>query len=204
MASAIGMVVSSPIRRCNTCYCIARRSRLPFQVDLFHARGRQLTDLEEVCEREKDIRYSNRIRAITDLFRTMHDVRQNINSFWDQLPENLRSAPEAKFLYDFGCVTTMDIVEFIYRPTDSGPLQGLRVQPNDARARWAEGLSDARTALLASPWLAPLPPEIGARTFDVQKNLLPQGTAGPSGIMEPRQERDSMNAKDVRKLRSRT
>jgi NTE family protein len=36
---------------------IPRRSRLTFQVDLFHASGRQPTDLEEVSEREKDIRH---------------------------------------------------------------------------------------------------------------------------------------------------
>jgi NTE family protein len=34
-------------------------------------------------------------------------------------------------------------------------------------ARWAEGLSNARTTLDAAPWLAPMPPEVGVRTFDV-------------------------------------
>src|SRR4029453_7904662 len=48
---------------------IPRLSRLIFQVDLFHALGRQPTDLEEVSEREKDIRYSSRTRAVTDMFR---------------------------------------------------------------------------------------------------------------------------------------
>ena len=35
---------------------LPRRSRLSFQVDLFHAHGRVPTNLEEVSEREKDIR----------------------------------------------------------------------------------------------------------------------------------------------------
>jgi len=34
-------------------------------------------------------------------------------------------------------------------------------------ARWAEGASNARATLDAAPWLAPMPPEIGVRTFDV-------------------------------------
>jgi NTE family protein len=38
------------------------------------------------------------------------------------------------------------------------------------RSRWAQGLSDAQTTLLASPWLAPMPPEVGARTFDVLRH----------------------------------
>ena len=151
---------------------IPRRSRLTFQVDLFPARGALPTDLEEVNEREKDIRYSSRTRAMTDLFRLMHDVRHNINDLWDKLPEELRKTREAKYLYEFGCVTTMDIVELIYRPTDpQGHSKDFEFSRATMRARWEQGLSDARTTLLASPWLAPMPPEIGARTFDVLKDL---------------------------------
>jgi hypothetical protein len=32
--------------------------------------------------------------------------------------------------------------------------------------RWQQGLSDARAALHASPWLAPMPKELGVRVFD--------------------------------------
>lgn len=50
---------------------VPRRSRLTFQVDLFHARGPLPTNLEGVSEREKDIRYSSRTRSMTDLFAFM-------------------------------------------------------------------------------------------------------------------------------------
>jgi len=56
---------------------LPRRSRLSFQVDLFHAHGRVPTNLEEVNEREKDIRYSGRTRAGTEALRVKHDVRHN-------------------------------------------------------------------------------------------------------------------------------
>ena len=172
-----GLVSNTPLQYIME--CIPRRSRLTFQVDLFHALGRHPTDLEEVCEREKDIRYSSKTRAVTDMFRTMHDVRHNINSLWDRLPEELRKTPEAKFLYEFGCVTTMDIVELIYRPTDSqGISKDYEFSRSTMRTRWAQGLSDAQTALHASPWLAPMPPEVGARTFDVLKDLPPKGAPG--------------------------
>jgi NTE family protein len=172
-----GLVSNTPLQY--VVECIPRHSRLTFQVDLFHARGRQPSDLEEVSEREKDIRYSSRTRATTDMFRTMHDVRHNINSLWDRLPENLRKTPEAKFLYDFGCVTTMDVVELIYRPTDAqGYSKDYEFSRTTMRTRWAHGLSDAQTTLLASPWLAPMPPEVGARTFDVLKDVPPNGVPG--------------------------
>jgi NTE family protein len=112
-----GLVSNTPLQY--VIEYIPRRSRLTFQVDLFHASGQRPTNLEEVNEREKDIRYSSRTRAATDTLRLMHDVRHNINNLWDQLPENLRATPEAKFLYNFGCVTTMDIVQLIYRPADT-------------------------------------------------------------------------------------
>ena len=179
-----GLVSNTPLQY--VLESIPRRSRLTFQVDLFHARGRQPTDLEEVSEREKDIRYSSKTRAITDLFHRIHDVRHNINRLWDQLPEGLRNTPEAKFLYNFGCVTTMDIVELIYRPSDpQGPSKDYEFSRTTMRTRWAQGLSDAQTTLLASPWLAPMPPEVGARTFDVLKDLHPNGAPGPMEIPQP-------------------
>jgi len=118
-------------------------------------------------------------RAITDMFRRMHDVRHNINSLWDRLPEELRKTPEAKFLYEFGCVTTMDIVELIYRPTDpQGLSKDYEFSRSAMHTRWAQGLVDAQTTLLASPWLAPMPPEVGARTFDVLKDRVSEGAPG--------------------------
>jgi hypothetical protein len=33
--------------------------------------------------------------------------------------------------------------------------------------RWQQGTTDARTVLHASPWLAPMPKELGVRVFDV-------------------------------------
>ena len=174
-----GLVSNTPLRY--VLEGIPRRSRLTFQVDLFPARGRLPTDLEEINEREKDIRYSSRTRAMTDLFRLMHNVRHNINDLWDKLPEELRKTREAKYLYEFGCVTTMDIVELIYRPTEGqGHSKDYEFSRATMRARWQQGLSDARTTLLASPWLAPMPPEVGARTFDVLKDVRDAATTHTS------------------------
>jgi NTE family protein len=161
-----GLVSNTPLQY--VLEYIPRRSRLTFQVDLFDGCGSRPTNLDEVGEREKDIRYASKTRAITDLFRMIHDVRHNYNNLWGRLPEELRNTPEAKFLYEFGCVTTMDIVELIYRPGDpQGVAKACDFSRSTMRMRWEEGLSDARAALLASPWLAPMPPEVGARTFDV-------------------------------------
>ena len=150
-----------------------RRSRLTFQVDLFHARGRVPTNLDEANEREKDVRYASRTRIATETFRRMHDVRHNINTLWERFPDALKDTDEARFLYEFGCVTTMDIVQFIYRPNEpQGASKDFEFSRATMRARWAQGAADAETTLAASPWLEPPPPEAGARTFDVIHDLL--------------------------------
>jgi NTE family protein len=147
---------------------VPRRSRLVFQVDLFPPRGPLPATLIDAYEREKDIRFSSRTRVVTDTLRQVHDVRHNINALWDRLPEALRATPEAQFLYAFGCVTTMDIVGLIDRPREvQGHAKDYEFSRRTMEARWARGRADAEATLRASPWLAPMPPELGARTFDV-------------------------------------
>lgn len=147
---------------------VPRRSRLSFQVDLFHERGALPRHLEEVSEREKDIRYASRTQIGTDNLRVKHDVRHNINALHDMLPEALKNTPEAKWLYDFGCVTTMDIAQLIYRPTEmQGASKGYNFGRDCMEARWQQGYADACRTLSASPWLAPMPKDVGVRVFDV-------------------------------------
>jgi NTE family protein len=118
-----GLVSNTPLQY--VLEAVPRRSRLTFQVDLFPARGRLPTDLEETDERLKDIRYSSRTRAITGLFRLMHDVRHNINDLWDKLPQELRQTREGKYLYEFGCVTHLSAGR------SSGLLEGYFTEPPD-------------------------------------------------------------------------
>jgi NTE family protein len=146
-----------------------RRSHLIFQVDLFPARGALPRNLNEVGERDKDIRYSSRTRAVTDRLRREHDLRHSMNILWEKLPNDLRSGPEAAMLDKFRCVTTMDIVELIYRPEHAlGQSKDYEFDRLTMEKRWAQGLSDAGETLMAAPWLEPMSPEVGARTFDLR------------------------------------
>ncbi len=145
-----------------------RHSRLTFQVDLFPAQGQVPTTLQEAQEREKDIRYSSRTRAATDGFKQMQDVRHMIDMLWTNLPPEVRATTEAQALHEYGCLTSMDIVELIYR-TDvaQGQSKDYEFSRATMEERWAQGFEDACTTLRAAPWLAPMPPQSGARTFDV-------------------------------------
>jgi NTE family protein len=153
--------------------CIPRRSRLIFQVDVFQAHGCLPTDLDEVNEREKDIRYSSRTRVVTDTLRERHNVRHTIDELYKLLPPEIANTPQAKRLYEHGCVTEMDIAQLIYRPmAPQGASKDFEFSHATMEARWQAGLADARTTLQASPWLAPPPKELGVRVFDVMHDIL--------------------------------
>lgn len=171
-----GLVSNTPLQ-----YVIEyfpRRSHLVFQVDVFPARGFLPVNLNEVGERDKDIRYSSRTRASTDTLRRLHDLRHSINGLWEKLPDELRAGPEAQLLNDFRCVTTMDIVELIYRPDEpQGQSKDYEFDRGTMERRWAQGFADAQATLAASPWLEPMAPELGARTFDVRADALKKSPA---------------------------
>jgi NTE family protein len=150
-----------------------RRSRLIFQVDVFPAYGHPPTNLDEVNEREKDIRYASRTMFATDTLREKHDVRYAINELHKLLPPELANTAQAKRLYEHGCVTQMDIVQLIYRPIEpQGALKDFEFSRSAMEARWQQGLADAQSTLQASPWLASMPKELGVRVFDVIHEIL--------------------------------
>jgi NTE family protein len=150
-----------------------RRSRLIFQVDVFPARGRLPTNLDEVNEREKDVRYSSRTMFTTDSLREKHDVRHAINELHKLLPPELANTEQAKQLYAHGCVTVMDIVQLIYRPIEpQGALKDFEFSRSTMEARWQQGFADAHSTLSVSPWLTPMPRELGVRVFDVPHDTL--------------------------------
>jgi len=131
------------------------------------------TNLDEVHEREKDIRYSSRTMMSTNSLREKHDVRHAINELHKLLPADLANTEQAKRLYEHGCVTQMDIVQLIYRPIEpQGALKDFEFSRSTMEARWQQGVSDARSTLDVSPWIAQMPRDIGVRVFDVAHDIL--------------------------------
>ena len=124
-----GLVSNTPLQYVLEYY--PRRSRLCFQVDLFQAHGKVPGDLEQVQERINDIRYSSRTRVNTDAYQQMHEVRHAIVELEKLLPPEIAATDEARRLHALGCVTEMDIVQLIYRPSNAmqdGSYRKLRVE----------------------------------------------------------------------------
>ncbi len=166
-----GLVSNTPLQYVLDYY--PRRSRLTFQVDLFHSFGQFPRNLEDVSERISDIRYSSRTRANTDAFEQHHQVRFAISELEKILPDSIRNTEQARRLHAFGCVTEMDIVQLIYRPMHpQGVAKDYEFSRETMKSRWDQGKQDALTTLSAAPWLASKPAEVGVRVFDVVHDLL--------------------------------
>jgi NTE family protein len=149
-----------------------RRSRLTFQVDVFQPAGWLPTNLDEASEREKDIRYASRTQSCTNVARDKHHVRHAINELHKSLPLEIANTEEAERLYELGCVTEMDIVQLIYRPTEpEGSSKDNEFSRSSMEKRWRQGMADAQAVLHASPWLAPMPKELGVRVFDLRETF---------------------------------
>ncbi|HEX9237870.1 MAG TPA: patatin-like phospholipase family protein [Xanthobacteraceae bacterium] len=127
-----------------------RRSRLTFRVDVFQPAGWFPANLDEAMEREKDIRYSSRMQSCTKAARDKHLVRHAINELHKLLPQEIAKTEQAKRLYELGCVTEMDIVQLIYRPSEpEGASKDYEFSRSSIEKRWLQGAADARAVLHA-------------------------------------------------------
>lgn len=197
-----GLVSNTPLQR--VIDYVPRRSRLTFQVDVFQGYGPVPENIEQVNERDKDIRYASRTRTTTETFRHKHDVRHAINELLEILPPEWRETAEAKRLYEFGCVTTMDVVQMIYRPmTPQGSSKDYEFSRATMESRWRQGIADARVTLQASPWLAPIPREIGLRTFDVVHDILVKQREAGDALRPPRSTPNDTNVRPISTVHAR-
>ena len=107
----------------------------------------------------------------TNSFCAVHDIRHNVHRLIAKLSDSLKDEPEVRFLRGISCPATMDIVHLIYRPAKvQGSWKDIEFSRATVDERRAQGMSDARFNIEAAPWLAPFPPELGVRTFDLLKN----------------------------------
>jgi NTE family protein len=145
-----------------------RRDSLVFQVDLFPSRGAIPRTLDEVGEREKDIRYSSRTRLVTTTETRQQNFRREATAFLAKLPSELRDDPVARRMHAWACPARIDLVHLIYRPKEpQGSQKDYQFARSIMEQRWVAGHDDAAAAVAAAPWSAPYPEAAGMRTFDV-------------------------------------
>jgi NTE family protein len=140
---------------------------LAFQVDLFPSNGRLPENIDEVVEREKDIRFSSRSRTSLRIATQTHQMCACIAAALEALPEEQKTNPCFAELARHARRSALDILHVIYQP---GVPQGGAKDFEFGRAvmvgRWEQGLADMRAALTGTDWTKVKPDDSGARVVE--------------------------------------
>lgn len=144
---------------------------LIFQLDLFNARGELPRDMQEVTQREKEIRFSSRTRLNTDEFKRMQMLRARLNHFLAKLPDELKDDPDARMLMQASTGSAVSIVHLIYRArkyeTQSRDYEFSR---KSVRDHWRVGQEDVKRTLAHPLWCNRTRPEAGIAIFDLTRD----------------------------------
>jgi NTE family protein len=145
-----------------------KRHRVVFQVDLFAATGSLPTTLNEVTEREKDIRFSSRTRLNTTDELDRQVIAQAAKRLLAKLPPELRDDPDARALAAVRCESAVDVVHLIYRSkhyeSQSKDYEFSRLSMQE---HWRSGRADMAHTLHDPRWLARGRQATGVHVFDL-------------------------------------
>jgi len=144
---------------------------LIFQVDLWSAHGKLPTNIFEVTERQKDIQYSSRTRAITDLVRNMHRMRQLLLDTIDRVPASVRKAdPYFDKMAEQAMGSNYNVVQLIYQNKfGEGQYKDAEFSSESMQRHWAIGLDDFDNTLADPACLAMPPKGENFVTYDVHR-----------------------------------
>ena len=146
-----------------------RLSALILQVDLFSARGDLPLNLDQVLEREKDIRYSSKTRFNTNRIQELEMFRQALARLLKKMPARMRNDPDYVQLAPL-CVDKREvaIVHLINRRfKDSTSAKDYEFSRASMQRLWEAGLDDVRLTCSHHRWQEARQIESGVRVFDL-------------------------------------
>ncbi|MEM5276239.1 patatin-like phospholipase family protein [Cupriavidus taiwanensis] len=163
-----GLVSNTPLAEVLTAQ--PRRDALIFQVDLWSARGKLPHDLVDVAERQKDIQYSSRTRAITDYMREQQNLRRMLNEVMALVPPSKRDNAWYRRAAEQSCDARRNVIQLIYRDKSFENLaKDYQFGPLTMHEHWTSGLEDIRQTLRHPQWLAMPSREQPFVTHDVHR-----------------------------------
>lgn len=141
-----------------------------FQIDLFPSRAVLPTNIFEVAEREKEIRFSSRTRMNTAVAQENQRLREAAQRLLQKLPEGLRNDPDAMELLKAAPQPANTLVHLIKRPTaydnQSKDYEFSRISIEES---WQAGLRDVAKTLNHPSWRN-RSRAAGMTTLDLTKN----------------------------------
>jgi NTE family protein len=132
-----------------------RRHSLIFQVDLWSATGVLPQTIYDVQERQKDIQFSSRTRAVTDMMRERQKMRRLLREVLDRVAAAQREAdPLFKRAEAEACARQYAVLHLIYRDKEwEGLSKDYEFSALTMQDHWTTGLADIRATLAHPEWL---------------------------------------------------
>lgn len=149
------------------------KNTLVFQVDLWSSLGNVPGDFLDVAERAKDIQYSSRTRAITDMVAANQKHAQLIKELLDHVPAAERKKIAPELLQEALAVadgSAINVVHLIYaNKFFEGHYKDYEFSIDTMSEHWASGLEDIRRSFGHPDWFAIPSREQGVVTHDVHR-----------------------------------
>ena len=143
-----------------------RRDSVIFSVQLWPSNGPEPESILQVMSRQRDIQYSSRAESHLDRQKQIHRLRHVIRELGQYIPKEKRDAPEVQDLLDWGCGTTMQVLELDAPAFDNDDLnRDIDFSSNGIKRRWLAGYEDTARLLKRAPWRETLDPMEGISVF---------------------------------------
>lgn len=156
-----------------------RRNTLAFQVDLWSAQGTLPENVYDVEDRIKDIQYSSRTRAMTDLMGKQQHFRRLLREVLEHVPPEARATdPWCRQAQEVACARQYGVIQLIYQDKEwEGMSKDYEFSHQSMHEHWSSGLLDVQRMLGHREWLE-LPPQ-GQEfvTHDHHRTWRPAGDA---------------------------
>jgi len=132
-----------------------RRDTLAFQVDLWSARGKLPTNVIDAQERVKDIQFSSRTRAITNMQAQEQRQRRMLREILEQVPPALRDKhPACRAAAQQATARCVSVIQLIYQDKEwDGLSKDYEFGAVTMRSHWESGLTDINRTLEHPHWL---------------------------------------------------
>ena len=155
------------------------------QVDLFSARGELPANLDQVLEREKDIRYSSKTRSNTKRVQEIAKLRTALSRLMEKLPSALHDDPVYRLLHaELAQQRQITIAHLINRRfAHSANSKDYEFSRATVRELWQAGLEDMRRTCAHRDWINATEVESGVRVVDLSRP--------PTGQKTPRDRKRS-------------
>ena len=161
-----GIVSNTPLQ-----YVLERdieHDMVAFQIDLFASRGNLPRTMEEVSQREKDIRFSSRTRLGTDVVKQRQLERRAIHRLLDKLPADFDKDADAEFLRERENDASVTIVHLINRARQhSRDSKDYEFSRHSIDERWSDGYQDAMRTLNHPAFVNRTKPELTVEVLDL-------------------------------------